>query len=755
MNLLNMSHFSEIMFKLHLYKIGFKTALYVGFLGIMLAIIQSAVMISFEIKTGHEQVKKTTNEMLVATSAAASNVVFELNERAATELVNGLLAFEYITMGRITDKLGNTVIELKKDTRLSGISNSIGKLLNLEDEIIQVPLVNPKTIAPDLGTLSVKVSAAVLTEPVIKNAKFYFFIGFFNAIIFILVICLIVYFYITNPLKTLQMGVKEIGDGLLDKRIPVNRKDELGDLAAGVNKMANQLKQSFDDLRVSEMKYRDLVENINDVIFTADEKGVITYISPTIEAIAGYSPDEMIGRVYSDFIYMEDLPKINRAFKETLAGKRDPHEYRIIKKSGETTWIRTSSRPTIENGHTIGLRGVLVDINITKELETQLRQAQKMESIGTLAGGIAHDFNNILSSIFGYAELARAGIKTGEDIEENLNKLLSAAFRARNLVKHILTFSQQTDIQKHPTLIRPLIKEILRFIRSSIPATIQIKTDLGDEDLLVLADPTHIHQIIMNLCTNAAYAMRDKGGKLDIRVDSVEITNEVTLLYKEIKRGRYLRLTVTDTGTGIEKSIIDKIFDPFFTTKERGKGSGLGLSVTHGIVKDMEGAIAVESEPGKGTTFEILLPAFKGEVNGVISEQFPVEKRNGRLLFVDDEKPIVDTVKKMLKHMGYDVVTTTSTTYALEIFKTQPDSFDLVLTDMTMPEMTGFELSKKLKEIRPDIPVILCTGYSFNLTEPMLAQKGINKIIVKPIIMSKLSAAISAVLLQSGGPDTL
>lgn len=263
---------------------------------------------------------------------------------------------------------------------------------------------------------------------------------------------------------------------------------------------------------------------------------------------------------------------------------------------------------------------------------------------------------------------------------------------------------------------------------------------------MVLADPIQIHQILMNLCTNAAHAMKDKGGILEIHLEEVKITDETTLQFKELKRGKHIRLSVVDTGTGIKKTVMGKIFDPFFTTKERGEGTGLGLSVIHGIVKDMEGAISVYSEPGTGTTFQVLLPEYEGVVKNTIPEEATIVKGKGRILFVDDEKTIIDSGKGLLNGLGYDVIATTSSVDALEIFKAQPESFDLVLTDMTMPKMTGLELSREVLKIRHDIPIILCTGYGLGLTEPMIRKTGIRKMVMKPMISSELATAINKVL---------
>jgi len=380
-----------------------------------------------------------------------------------------------------------------------------------------------------------------------------------------------------------------------------------------------------------------------------------------------------------------------------------------------------------------------------KRLESQLRQTQKMEAIGTLAGGIAHDFNNILSAIIGYTEIAMHDAPKGSELQITLQKVLKGGDRAKDLVKQILTFSRQSEIEPKPVKVKAIVTEALKLLRASLPTTIEVRLNLQSNSA-VMADPTQIHQIVMNLCANAGQAMHAKGGILDINLKEVKLDSEFAAQHPGIVPGAYINLNVGDTGHGIPAEIQDRIFDPFFTTRGKVEGTGMGLSVVHGIVTSHGGAMTVASEPGTGSVFSVFLP--------VIEEWFELEtevektilKGTERILFIDDEEPLTDMGKRMLESLGYDVVATTSSIEALELFKAQADRFDLVITDLTMPHMTGENLAKELMQIRPDVPVILCTGFSARIDEKKAMAMGIRAFISKPILKHEIAKIIRAVI---------
>ena len=395
---------------------------------------------------------------------------------------------------------------------------------------------------------------------------------------------------------------------------------------------------------------------------------------------------------------------------------------------------------------------IATDITRIKDLEkeslriqAQLQQAQKMEAIGTLAGGIAHDFNNILSAVIGYTEIALADLPEGTSQHRNLQEVLKAGSRARDLVKQILTFSRQTEQELKPVQINQIIRETLKLLRASLPTTVKISHEI-QSDSAVLADPTQIHQVIMNLFTNAAHAMRATGGQLKIDLTDVVLGGNFIEQHPYLFPGAYVKLTVTDSGHGMEKAILDRIFDPFFTTKDRGEGTGMGLAVVLGIVKSHGGTITVDSEPEKGSTFNVFLPIIMQEVDHDIRSKEPVPTGTERILFIDDEKSLVDLGQQILERLGYDVTIRTSSVEALELFMEQPDKFDLVITDMTMPNMTGDDLAARLMNIRADVPVILCTGYSERISRERAHELGIKEFILKPIVMRELAKTVRSVL---------
>ena len=383
-----------------------------------------------------------------------------------------------------------------------------------------------------------------------------------------------------------------------------------------------------------------------------------------------------------------------------------------------------------------------------KRLEKQIRQSQKMEAIGTLAGGIAHDFNNILGIIQGYTELTLDDLPENDMSQGNMEQILKACSRAKDLVKQILSFCRKSEQERKSLDISLIIKEAIKLLRPSLPATIEIKQNIKGETFIIMADATQMHQILMNLCTNSAHAMREKGGILEITLENIELDHVSLKLYEELKPGNYVKLSVSDTGIGMNRSVMERIFDPYFTTKKAGEGTGMGLSVVQGIVKSHGGEITVYSEPGKGTIFHVYLPLIHSYDTEEREVLLPLQGGKERVLFVDDEKNLVDFAVKMLDRLGYNVTSAAGSKAALEIFLREPDSFDIIITDQTMPLMTGVELAEKIMNIRSDIPVIICTGFSESIDAEKASSMGIRELLMKPFTIKDIAKAVRKALEQ-------
>ena len=390
-----------------------------------------------------------------------------------------------------------------------------------------------------------------------------------------------------------------------------------------------------------------------------------------------------------------------------------------------------------------------------RESEKQLRQAQKMEAMGTLAGGIAHDFNNILTPILGYTEMALHMLPETDPMREFMQEIAKGSYRAKELVEQILTFSRRAEPEGKPIHILPIVKEALNLLRASAPQNIEFSRVIKAQNDIVVADPTQIHQIIMNLATNAIYAMKDRGGILEVRVAEFSAASGTGRgEFTNLKPGRYLRISVKDTGVGIEKSILDRIFEPFFTTKPRGEGTGMGLAVVHGIVANLKGDIRVESEPGVGTTFHVALPLVEGAAAEGAAAQAAASGGSEQILFVDDDEDIVKVAERMLSTLGYRPTCLAQPNAALRLFKMEPDQFRAVITDQVMPGVTGIEMAREIASIRPGVPVILCTCFSEAKTRQEAEAAGIRYFLSKPIMMREMAEVVRRAIDDAGGTTT-
>jgi two-component system cell cycle sensor histidine kinase/response regulator CckA len=507
----------------------------------------------------------------------------------------------------------------------------------------------------------------------------------------------------------------------------------------------------------SEKKVRNIIEKSRDGIILVDENGSIIQWNSGQETIYGTKRAMVVGKKIWDVQFQHE-PKIQRNeenhkniekiwadFYQTGVNpfKNDLHVSRIERPDGNLRDVQQLYF-TIETDNGVMMACTTRDITEKLLMEKQLTQTQKMEAMGILAGGIAHDFNNVLGGIIGYTDLALRRADQDTQLKKYLDQVLTASRRATDLVKQILTFSRSDDKEKkEPVQLSLIVKEALKLLRSTLPETIEIISKIEAKGCFILASPIQFHQVIMNLCTNAIHAMKEQGGIMEVRLTEETIEDSV---YKGIKPGPHVRLTVSDTGCGIKQELLDKIFDPFFTTKKPGEGTGMGLAVVHGIVEGHQGHISVFSKEGQGTTFSILVPTIVDVIHKPEKAEQDIPRGNERILLVEDDAYLAEAEKKMLEELGYKVTALTSSVEALEIFQKLPDRFDIIIADYAMPKMTGLQMIRKIRSISPDIPVIICTGYSKVVQQQKIASLGIGEIIMKPIELGYIASSIRRLL---------
>jgi PAS domain S-box-containing protein len=554
--------------------------------------------------------------------------------------------------------------------------------------------------------------------------------------------------------------------------------DEMGVLIDGFNEMLAQI-QARDEqlqhrneslqaeigerqrieqaLRESEKRLLDLFENSPDAIFVEDLDGYVLDVNPAACRLHSLVRGSLIGKHFLDLVPADKREEVANNFTkqtrseleqvESLSWNADERAIPVEIRANRINYV---GRPAL----LLHVRDITerkqAEVRQTR-LEAQLRQSQKMEAIGTLAGGIAHDFNNILAAIIGYCELAMIDLPESDPTQTHLMQVMKGSNRAKELVRQILTFSRQEEHQRKPIQLQSVVDEALNLLRATLPSTIELRRAIDPQAPPILGDPTQIHQVMMNLGTNAWHAMHESGGTLEVNLTTFDVDADFVRTRPDLHEGRYLRLMISDTGCGMDRATLERVFEPFFTTKAPGAGTGLGLAVVHGVVKRHEGAISVYSEPGEGTTFNLYFPVHEFETQAALPEPTSIPMGNGeRILFVDDEVPLATLGKAMLERLGYRVTVQTSSLEALATFTAQSDQFDLVITDQTMPGLSGAELARLLLEIRPELPVILATGYSTTINPEKAQAMGIREMLVKPNTRQSLGEAIWRALGTNG-----
>ena len=502
-------------------------------------------------------------------------------------------------------------------------------------------------------------------------------------------------------------------------------------------------------LRDSERKFRTITEQMAEMVFVIDTRGVLTYVSSVIEKIFGYKPHEVAGHLFTEYLTEEDAPKALDIFNKTLLDQLidQIYELKFTKKDGSRFYGEVHIRYYSDQVYS-GMIGLIRDISERKseekekqQLESHLRKSQRMETIGTLAGGIAHDFNNILTPILGYAEMGIMSLSKEDFLLEYFSEIMLAAQRAQQLVAQIMTFSKAKEGELTVVNVKAVISEALKLLRPLIPVTITIEQRF-ESCRNILADSSKLHQVILNLCTNAFHAMEQSMGVLTIELREVTLEGSMMKLFPDLDQSRNVLITISDTGCGMDETTMEHIFEPFFTTKPANKGTGLGLSVVHGIIKSFRGRITVESKLGKGTTFTIYLPVIDDKALKDLTETI-YARGSGTILIVDDEDAALNMLRLMVTKLGFKAEALQSSQHALELFQQHPEKFDLVITDLTMSEMTGVELAEKIHKISPKLPIILITGYAEGIDDQGdLNQSGIRKLLKKPLRMTEIASVL-------------
>lgn len=558
--------------------------------------------------------------------------------------------------------------------------------------------------------------------------------------------------YLLKPIQNFSVLAHAVESAIEKARLKRENRQYQQHLEQMVAERTKELEQTAENLRENEENFRSILDNIQTgIVIVERNTRKIVYVNPAAAEMAEISATNIVGCICTNIL----CPTKKGECPVIDFGQEVKSSERLLKTcDGRQIPILKTITRMVYRGRDCLLESFF-DLSAQKAaeaekkaLEAQLVQAQKMEALGTLSGGIAHDFNNILGVILGCTELAILHTPENNRGLEFMGKVQDACDRAADLVQQILTFSSQRELLRQPLRVSLIVKEIGKMLRAALPSTIDIRLEIDQNSGMTLADPAQIHQIVMNLGTNAAHAMQDAGGLLRLALNNVELDGTEADMPSGLVPGAYLKLSVSDTGYGIEAAILERIFDPYFTTKNPNEGTGLGLAMVMGIVKKYEGAISVSSEPHKGTRFDVFFPRVEDaeEPDQPESPEAIVLRGTERILFVDDEPELGTAAMNMLSSLGYRVHFESESHKALQRFMEDPRQFDLVISDVTMPEMTGDALAREFLQIRPDIPIILCTGFSGRLNESQAKSMGVRKFLKKPLRMKDLACTIRNVL---------
>ncbi len=725
--------------------------------GILL--IFSSALLYYNFKTSEKELRESLDALVERSNVSLSSALWKYNHDYINDYIESLFLAEDVVFAMVEG--GDTIIKEK----------AAGEFVNRGLDFFrssQVFIVKERVVTYngyDVGNVVIVMSRSRITGRVLRGSMALIFLLFLVMIAISLTTFLLSKMYLFEPLKRLERSVGVVAGGNFDIEITSARNDEIGHLAESFEKMVRTLKAttaSRDELD-REIKERiraerellmksEAIENSLNGFDIVNEEGKLVYVNRAYLEMWGYDdPDEVIGTSPESHCVdpsmpaaiMSELKEKGESIFEFTAKRRDDSTFEVL------MYVRKAYDPSgseIYPSTSIDITDRKKAEEERKNYESSLRQAHKMEAIGTLAGGIAHDFNNILGIIIGNTELAMEEVPEWNAARENLEEVKTAGLRARDVVRQLLNFSRKAERKIAPVEILPIVRESVRLIRASIPATVHIRLELPDGTAAVMGDATQIHQVLINLCTNASHAMEEKGGLLTISLDDVRFPDETAFSHQTAGPGDYVRLRISDTGPGIDPDIMDKVLDPYFTTKDVGKGTGMGLAVVHGIVKNHDGIIEIESKAGEGTRVEVLFPATEDKP-AAETESLPAARSAGEeILFVDDEPAVVNMAGSTLERLGYRVETETDAAAALELFRGAPGRFDLVVTDMTMPGMTGDLFIRELLRLRPGIPVVICTGFSERMDPDRAREIGAARYIEKPLVKGELGRVVREAL---------
>ncbi len=736
-------------------RISVRLAIWALAAAVSLGLLISGGQILAEANEFRAQVRATTQGLLQLSYNAARSAVFELNPNAARDLAEGLVSHPYIAAARILDEFGAPLAQA--DTRQSATTQPRGVVANWLDLKLEYRLSLHQRVEGGrvFGELEVLLDESGIVNLFQTHALNILLVTLLRDLLLALLLTGVFFLILTRPLLKL---ISEVGDTdpTTSDTQPISlphyhRHDELGTLVHTINRLREAIGRYRADrdrieeqLRDSEKRHRDIAESTSDWFWETDAQHRFTYLSERISDAANIDVSKVLG------ITRWELGAINtddvnwRAHRMVLEAHQSFREfvYELVDHSGRHQWFKVSGKPFFDKeGNFQGYRGTGTNVTSEVRMEQELIEAQKMEAIGTLASGIAHDFNNVLSAIVGNAEMVRLDAGNPSQVEFHVEQLLRACSRSKDLISQLLFLSRQQPQNRGEMQLGEVIRECMKFVRSSIPTTIDIEIDIRDE-VSAYGDSTQIYQAILNLCTNASYAMKPSGGRLSISLSLLDQSSP-----RSDRREPLAHIQVSDTGPGIAEKDIPRVFEPFFTTKPLGEGTGLGLAMVKKIVETHGGIISINSTAGSGTTVNIYLPS--SETPTVGAADHPPDQQvwfKGHVLLVDDEEELLRVGRRLLESMGLRVTTQQSPVDAVKLFESNPQDFQLVLTDQTMPRLTGLELGVRFHALRPDLPMLIYTGYSEALNDESARRCGFSELLHKPVSRELLIKSISRLL---------